>query len=157
MIALKSQIPQGQKLALAGIFSMSLIITIFSIIRFTLNSSGHVASPIRLQVWSTIEQSVSVTVACLASFRVFVINQRRKSEQTPPRGGLKNKSSSSSRRVRLPSVKVGLADLRSQWGNPSIEPRRTESMELQLLDATSVPSPAQAAASLEHREIAKAF
>ena len=157
MIALKSQIPQGQKLVLAGIFSMSLLITIFSIIRFTLNSPGHgIASPIRLQVWSTIEQSVSVTVACLASFRVFVINQRRKSEQTPPRGCLKNKSSSSSRRVRLPSVKIGLADLRSQGGNPSMEPR-TESMELQLLDATSLPSPAQAAASLEHREIAKAF
>ena len=38
MIALKSQIPMGQKFALAGIFSLDLIITVFSIIRFVLNS-----------------------------------------------------------------------------------------------------------------------
>ena len=40
-IALRSQLPQRQKLVLVGVFSLSLIATLFSIIRFALNSPAR--------------------------------------------------------------------------------------------------------------------
>ena len=141
IIALRSQIPQRQKFALVGIFSLTLVVTLFSIIRFTLNSPARgIAGGSWIQVWSCIEQSVSVMVACLASFRVFVIHKRRKSEQNTPRSRVKINSSSSTPRAHLPSVKNGFSDLRSHWGKPAIEARRTGSMELQLLDVASAKS-----------------
>ena len=155
-IALRSQTPLRQKLALAGIFSLSLIITIFSIIRFTLNSPDRgLAGPSWLQAWSIVEQSVSIIVACLASFRVFVIHKRRNSEQSSSRGRAKSKSHSNSQGARLPSVKNGISDLRSHWGNSAS--RGTKSMELQLLDATSSKSLAQVTASRDHEETKSSF
>ncbi len=156
LISVRSQIPPRQKLALAGIFSLGLIITIFSIIRFALNSPDRgLAGPSWLQAWSTVEQSVSVIVACFASFRVFVIHKRRKSEQSSSRGRAKSKSRSSSQGVRLPSIKNGISDLRSHWGRSAS--RGTKSMELQLLDATSARSLAQATASNDHEETKSSF
>lgn len=157
-IALKSQIPSGQKLVLAGVFSLSLIITIFSIIRFSLNSPNRgLAGPSWIQLWSIIEQSVSVTVACLASFRVFVIDKRRKSKKSSSRGHGKDSSSSSSQKVRRPSVKLGFPDLRSHWGRPSVERRENGSMEFQLLDATSLRNPAQETARPKNVESIDVF
>ena len=138
-IALRSQIAPGQKLALVGIFSLSLIVTVFSIIRFILNSpSRGVAGPSWLQAWSTVEQSVSVTVACLASFRVLAIHKRRKSKQSSSGG-------------RMKSIKKGFSDLRSPWSTTSTEPRRTGSMDIQLLDVTSSRNPTEGATSPTHR------
>ena len=138
-IALRSQIPPKQKLALVGIFSLGLIITVFSIIRFILNSPTRgVAGPSWLQAWSTVEQSVSVTVAYLASFRVLAIHKRRKSKQSSSGG-------------RMKSIKKGFSELRSPWTTTSTEPRRTESMDLQLLDVTSSRNPTQEATSPTHR------
>ena len=78
-LPLKSQIPARQKLALAVEFSLSLIVTIFSIIRFALTSPARgTVAPSWIGAWSSIEQPVSVIVACLASFRVFAIDRRRK-------------------------------------------------------------------------------
>ena len=83
-LALSSRTPARQKLALAGIFSLSLIVTIFSIICFSLNAPDRPpADPSWIGAWSTIEHSVSVTVACLASFRVYVIDKRRKLKSAP--------------------------------------------------------------------------
>ena len=155
-IASRSQIPPRQKLALAGIFSLGLIITIFSIIRFTLNSPDRgLAGPSWLQAWSTVEQSISVIVACFASFRILVIHKRRKSEQSSSRGRAKSKSRSASHGPRLPSVKNGISDLRSHFRSSAS--RETKSMELQLLDATSSRSLAQATASLDHEETKSSF
>ena len=144
-IAIRSQIPPRQKLALVGIFSLSLIVTVFSIIRFVLNApSRGVAGPSWLQAWSTVEQSVSVTVACLASFRVLAIHKRRKSTS---RDRMKSSSGSSSQKARFPSIKNGFSDIRSHWSTPSTEPRRTESMDIQLLDVTSSKGLAEDATS----------
>ena len=144
IIALRSQIPQRQKLALVGVFSLSLIATLFSIVRFALNSpTRETAGPSWIQAWSCIEQSISVMVACLASFRVFVVHKRRKSEQNSPRNRVKLSSSSSSPRDRLPSIKNGFSNLRSHWDTPAIRPRTSGSMELQLLETASPKSQGQ--------------
>ena len=158
LIALRSQIPVGQKLALAGVFSLNLIITIFSIIRFTLITPNRgTAGPSWSDLWSVIEQSISVAVACLASFRIFVIHKRRRGKNSSSRGRVKDSSTSSSQKVRFPPFKIGFSDLRSHWSNPSVEPRDDGSMEFQLLDAAPLKSPAQAAASLKHGESTHAF
>lgn len=140
-VALRSQIPPRQKLALVGIFSLSLIVTVFSIIRFILNSpSRGTAGPSWLQAWSTIEQSVSVIVACLASFRVLAIHKRRKSKQSSSDG-------------RMKSIKKGFSILRSPWSTSSTEPRRAESMDIQLLDVPSSRNPTEETTSSTHRVI----
>ena len=127
-LALKAQIPPRQKLALAGVFSLSLIVTVFSIIRFTLTSPARgTVAPSWIGAWSSIEQSVSVIVACLASFRVLAIDRRRKSASDRA----KNIASSSHER----SGRSGFSDLRPHWGSSSREPKDNGSMELQLLDA----------------------
>ena len=137
-IALRSQIPPRQKLALVGIFSLSLIVTVFTIIRFVLNApSRGLADPSWLQTWSTVEQSVSVTVACLASFRVLAIHKRRKPKRSSSGG-------------RMKPIKKGFSDLRSPWITTSIEPRRTESMDIQLLDVTSSKIPTEEGTSPAH-------
>ena len=127
-LALKVQIPARQKLALAGVFSLGLIVTVFSVIRFALTSPARgTVGPSWIGGWSSIEQSVSVIVACLASFRVLAIDRRRKSASDRA----KNKASSSNER----SGRSGLSDLRPHWGSSSREPKDNGSMELQLLDA----------------------
>ena len=127
-LALKAQIPTRQKLALAGVFSLGLIVTIFSIIRFALTSPARgTVSPSWIGGWSSIEQSVSVIVACLASFRVLAIDRRRKSASDRA----KNKAGSSHER----SSRSGLSDRLPHWGSSPREPKDNGSMELQLLDA----------------------
>ena len=158
-IALKSQIPRGQKLALAGIFSLSLLITIFSIIRFIFNSpSRRAGGSSWIQAWSSIEQSVSVAVACLASFRIYVIDKRRKSQRSPARSREKEKSSPNSHKFRLPSApRLGLSDLRIYSGNPSTQRDDSGSMELQLLNATPLSTPAQVKPSKKHEDNPSVF
>ncbi|KAL8936649.1 MAG: hypothetical protein Q9216_004818 [Gyalolechia sp. 2 TL-2023] len=76
-LALQSSVPTRQKLLLSLIFSMTLIITIFSIVRYTVNRPGRPpAGPSWLQVWSSIEHCASISIASAASFRAFVVQQR---------------------------------------------------------------------------------
>ena len=129
-LALKAQIPARQKLALAEVFSLSLIVTVFSIIRFALTSPARgTISPTWTGAWSSIEQSVSVIVACLASFRVLAIDRKRKSASDRA----KNKASSSIEK----SVRSGLSDLAPHWASASREPKDNGSVKLQLLDASN--------------------
>ena len=125
-IALKSRVPTGQKLMLVGIFSLSLIITIFSIVRFALNSpSRGKTSPSWLESWSTIEQSVSVVVACLASLRMLVISNNRQAEKAAsrrPAGGIQISGDSSSR------PRTGKSSF------PYLRSHRSSSMDIELLE-----------------------
>ncbi|KAM0794895.1 hypothetical protein BDR22DRAFT_637462 [Usnea florida] len=138
-LALKSsQTLDRQRLFLIALFSSNLIITVFAIIRFSLNAPDRPPSgPSWIDAWSAIEHSVSVTVACLASFRVYVVDKRRKSASDRA----KNKAGSSLEK----SVRSGLSDIRTPWGSSSREPKGNGSMELQLLDAptskTQTPAP----------------
>ncbi|KAL9034923.1 MAG: hypothetical protein Q9214_006824 [Letrouitia sp. 1 TL-2023] len=75
-LAFKSSIPTKQKFTLAVVFSMTLVITIFSIVRYAVNNPHRPpAGPSWLQVWSSIEHSVSICVASAASFRAFVVQR----------------------------------------------------------------------------------
>ncbi|KAL2050101.1 hypothetical protein ABVK25_009604 [Lepraria finkii] len=133
-LAWKSQIPTRQKLALMGIFSLSLIITIFSIVRFILNSPQlGTAGPSWLQAWSTIEQAVSVSVACLASFRLFVIDRKRKSKRSSSRPSPKNTAHA----TRFPVDKVSFSHHRPQGEHSLREQRSQRSMEIELLEPHS--------------------
>ncbi|KAI9878023.1 MAG: hypothetical protein M1830_002143 [Pleopsidium flavum] len=67
-----------RKLALIGIFSLTVIVIIFSIVRVAVVTSTTTQADISwLYMWSNIEMAVSVIVACLASFRQLFV----KSEQ----------------------------------------------------------------------------
>ena len=147
-IALKSQIPQRQKFPLVGIFSLSLIVTVFSIVRFALNSPSYgVVGPSWLQAWSTIEQSVSVTVACLASFRVLAVHKKRKSKKSSLGKRFASKSSSGSQSGHRSSRKHGFSKLGSHRSRSSTEPTRAGSKDIQLLDITPSKNLVEGAAS----------
>lgn len=132
-IALKSQVSTKQKLALAGVFSLSLIITVFSTVRFALNRPTRVSSPSWIQTWTTIEQSVSVTVACLASFRTLVISNKQHSS----RRNEKNENGSTLRKDRFPSDAFGFSHLRSYGASPTLSARG--SMDIELLETRHGP------------------
>lgn len=77
----KLRISIQEKLALAAIFSVGLIKITFAIIRVVkIGASATHVNPIWLALWSMIEASVAVVVACLPSFRVLFAHGRRRSE-----------------------------------------------------------------------------
>ena len=79
-LALKSTIAIKQKLVLSAVFSITFIITLFSIVRYAVNNPRATpAGPSWLQIWSSIEHSVSIAVASAASFRAFVVHQSHSS------------------------------------------------------------------------------
>ena len=113
-LALRSQIPRKQKLALAGVFSLTLIITIFSIIRFVMVSPDRTtAGPSWLQAWSAIEQSVAIIIASFASFRILIVNKARASEGTSSSKGRKYINSFSARKKKGSSDDSGFSHLQS--------------------------------------------
>lgn len=68
----------AQKVSLAAVLCLGVIITIFSVIRIILtNSTGRQPEISWLALWSSIESSIAVMVACLASFKVLLTNRRR--------------------------------------------------------------------------------
>ncbi|KAK8078226.1 hypothetical protein PG996_004396 [Apiospora saccharicola] len=69
----------GQKIALVAVLSLGGIIPAFSIIRVVVTSDTTKLAEISwLALWSAIESSVAVMVACLASFKVLFTQQRRR-------------------------------------------------------------------------------
>lgn len=81
-LALQSSIPTRQKLLLSLIFGMTLVITVFSIVRYTVNRpSRPPAGPSWLQVWSSIEHCASISIASAASFRAFVVQRSNSAER----------------------------------------------------------------------------
>ncbi|KAL8733325.1 MAG: hypothetical protein Q9166_002149 [cf. Caloplaca sp. 2 TL-2023] len=75
------QINLKEKLALGAIFSVGLIKITFAVIRVVrIGASARHVNPIWLALWSMIEASVAVVVACLPSFKVLFAHGRRQSE-----------------------------------------------------------------------------
>lgn len=72
------RIAWGRKLALMGLFSLTIIAIIVSILRVTLvSSSKHQLDTTWLYMWSNIDMAVAIIVACLASFRqLFVMSEK---------------------------------------------------------------------------------
>ncbi|KAG8533599.1 uncharacterized protein KY384_001339 [Bacidia gigantensis] len=66
------QINLRQKVAIASVFLITIIIVIFAIIRVTLiNSASYQIDMSWLHLWTSIEQTISIIVACLVSFRAL--------------------------------------------------------------------------------------
>ncbi|KAH6663435.1 hypothetical protein B0J14DRAFT_644878 [Halenospora varia] len=73
-----------KKLALAGLFCLTIITISFSIIRVAVVSSASKLPDISwLYLWSSIEPPIAVIVSCLASFRTLFV----KNEAPPPTTG----------------------------------------------------------------------
>lgn len=77
----KLQISRKEKAALGAIFSVGLIKIVFAVVRVVrIGVSATHVNPIWLALWSMIEASVAVVVACLPSFKVLFAHGRRRSE-----------------------------------------------------------------------------
>lgn len=69
-----------QKLALMGLFSLTIVATIVSILRVTLvTSNEHQPDSTWLYTWSNLDMAVAIIVACLASFRQLFIKSEHNS------------------------------------------------------------------------------
>ena len=82
-LAMRVQLPWQEKSALAGIFSLGIIIMLFAIIRIAVTNQ-HNSHPETswLNLWSQIEASVAVVVCSLAPFRsIFTHRKKNKSYQ----------------------------------------------------------------------------
>lgn len=77
----KLQIRRNEKLALGAIFSVGFIKIAFAVVRVVkIGVSATHVNPIWLALWTMIEASVAIVVACLPSFRVLFAHGRRRSE-----------------------------------------------------------------------------
>lgn len=75
-----------QKIGLVAVLSLGVIIIIFSVIRIIVtNTVGQQPEISWLALWSSIESSIAVIVACLASFKVLLSS--KKSSSYGPSGG----------------------------------------------------------------------
>lgn len=71
-----------KKLALTGIFSLTVFIISVSIIRVVLTTSEPGLDLTWLLLWSGLEITVAIIVACLASFRILYISSERSGHST---------------------------------------------------------------------------
>ncbi len=132
ILAISSQIPLKQKRALCGVFSMTLIVTLFAIVRFSLNNPfSPPAGPSWIQVWSTIEASVSIAIASAASFRTFVLQQKESSRKAS--GGALDDSNNSGRKYRS-GEKSGFSQLPPFGSRSGRRDLSEDSIDLELLD-----------------------
>ncbi|KAF1814258.1 hypothetical protein P152DRAFT_480466 [Eremomyces bilateralis CBS 781.70] len=81
------QVSRQQKLALAGVFSISFFIIAFAIVRIVMtNPLTHQADPIWLAFWSILESAVAIVVSCLPTLKFLV----SKSVEASRRGQYQN-------------------------------------------------------------------
>lgn len=72
----KLQIKKKQKLALAAVFSLAIVIIVVAIVRIVeINPMFKYVDPVWLALWSMTEASVAVVVACLPSFHVLLTSR----------------------------------------------------------------------------------
>ncbi|KAK9771363.1 putative Integral membrane protein [Seiridium cardinale] len=76
----------AQKLGLVGVLSLGIIVTAFSVIRIIVTNTVARQPEISwLALWSSIESSIAVMVACLSSFKVL-LTHKKKSSRSPHYG-----------------------------------------------------------------------
>lgn len=132
-LAFKSRVPTKQKLGLVGVFSLTFIITIMSIVRFALNApSNGLTVPSWLQAWSVIEQGLSVIISCFASFRIYVMKKTKSSKASTSKG--RHMNSFIARKLRSASTKSGRSHSEAHGAQASRENGARDSMDVELLD-----------------------
>ncbi|KAL9086147.1 MAG: hypothetical protein Q9159_004327 [Coniocarpon cinnabarinum] len=78
-LAFKSAFKRKRKIELAAVFSSTLLITVFSIFRFAVNSPTLGVDPLTwIQAWSQIEQNILIIVACSVNYRIFLSGKLEK-------------------------------------------------------------------------------
>ncbi|MCJ1259438.1 hypothetical protein MMC24_007275 [Lignoscripta atroalba] len=106
------QITTRQKLALAGIFSLGLVIIVFAIVRvIETSASTHHVDPIWLALWSMVEASVdklispsaasAIIVSNLPSFRVLLTTRSISAYKKTPSSSNSRLSRSNKGAIRL--------------------------------------------------------
>ena len=88
-LAMRVQLPLGQKMALAAIFSLGIVIMLFAIIRIVVTNQHNTHPETSwLNLWSQIEASVAVIISCLAPFKSLFTQRKLKSYeyQNSPHG-----------------------------------------------------------------------
>lgn len=88
-LAMHVQLPWTQKLALAGVFSLGIVIMLFAIIRIAVTNPRNAHPETSwLNLWSQIEASVAVIISSLAPFKALFTNRQTKSYESnnPPHG-----------------------------------------------------------------------
>ena len=82
-LAMRVQLPWTQKLALAGIFSLGVVIMVFAVIRIAV-TNPHNTHPETswLNLWSQIEASVAVIISALAPFKALFSERQGKSYES---------------------------------------------------------------------------
>ena len=126
-----------RRLGLTGIFSLSLVITVFSLARFIVNKPSNGAVPSTwTQVWSAIEQSTSVIIACATSFRALAVNKEQRSERYKMSGNRQGPSGGT----------VGSAGLKmpNSWLGRGHSEQSDNSMDMELLESTEPQASAKA-------------
>lgn len=114
-LSLRSQLPVRKKLALAGIFGLTFIMTVTSICRFVLKGPSNGAPvPSWIGGWSVIEQGLSIIVSCFASFRIYIMKQKDPTERSPSQGRYNFMNSFNARKLRGSSNKHSFSNLQSQ-------------------------------------------
>ena len=144
--------PQKQKLALVGVFSLTLVITILSIVRFALNAPGTGAIvPSWLHVWSLIEQSLAVIISCFASFRIYIMHKAKRSPSSSNQGRYMN--SFIARKIRSASKQSGFSHIESSGPVASAQERSRDSMDIELLDVAQAGDPRQRGTKTDEGEL----
>ena len=135
-LSLRSQLPARKKLALAGIFCLTFLITMMSICRFVLNGPSNGAPvPSWLDGWSAIEQGLSIIVSCFASFRIYIMKKKDSSERSSSHGRYDFMNTFNARKLRGSPNKNSFSHLQSQQDvQLSPDLRRRDSMDIELLD-----------------------
>lgn len=79
-LAMRVQLPWTQKLALAAVFSLGVVIMLFAIIRIVVTNQHNTHPETSwLNLWSQIEASVAVIISCFAPFKSLFTQRKLKS------------------------------------------------------------------------------
>lgn len=81
-LAFQSNLHLKRKLELLSVFGLTLIITMFAALRYGLDAPWDNTVPRTwTRAWGHIEQSITIMVVCLVSFRSMAIHHNRNREQ----------------------------------------------------------------------------
>ncbi|CAD6588146.1 MAG: hypothetical protein ASARMPRED_003408 [Alectoria sarmentosa] len=131
------RISWGQKLALMGLFSLTIIATIVSILRVALvSSTKHQIDTTWLYTWSNIDMAVAIMVACLASFRELFVKSEsaglNRKSQNPHLGDGSLLSCFQSLKLTTMSGRSGLSSQGSDMERVFTSPRNSTTSKIPI-------------------------
>ncbi|KAJ8071714.1 hypothetical protein OCU04_002030 [Sclerotinia nivalis] len=130
LILWNSRVPTRKKIILLGLFSLTVIVIIISIIRVAVVSSTDTnVDTSWLYFWSNIEVTTSIIIACLTSFRQLFVHSQTRTNQEPNPSHYVIAPASTSRKGSLPYFTTSLKN--SHGSNPRKPTWPSERLESQ--------------------------